>query len=610
MTTGLHDPRLGEMVPLLSHSPHQWLAASGMILRTEVGSTVHGTNMEGQDDRDEMGIFLEPPRTVLGSHRLEHYTYRTQPEGVCSGPGDLDLVVYTARKFCRLAAKGNATVLLPLWVPEDKILWINEFGRELRANRHWFVSRQAGRAFRGYLHGQRQGLLGIRAGTRNQGRADIRARYGFDCYLDDTEFLTRRGWRTYDEIADEEAVGTVDQLTGRIEFQVPTERVSKPYEGLLYHFHHRYTNCVVTPNHRMWSSPVNRGWNGVNGVAYRPESADWQFRWAAELRGHQHVQVCGTPRETEADVSDADLVLYGCYLSEGTVHKRRQDGSASVLSFTQQVGGRLEPALAAVGATYPLRAYRYERTDGDRSRPCDYKIYTLANRDLANRVDLECGIGSRAKHLPPWAFDLSARQAEVLLGALFAGDGTRYRAGYDIYYTTSQRLAGDVQALAVIAGRRANMWGPYDKGMYQVMIQDPGRQYEDLVIPKNRTVEDVVDQRIVCFTVPNETLVTRRNGRVAMHGNTKFAMHMVRIGIQGVALMRTGEIPCPVPEPDLTWLRELRAGEHTKEEALARAERLENELDRLTTQGWVPEHPDTDAIDRWLESAHRRHWGW
>ena len=31
-----------------------------MILRGQVGSGVHGTSVEGQDDRDEMGLCLEP----------------------------------------------------------------------------------------------------------------------------------------------------------------------------------------------------------------------------------------------------------------------------------------------------------------------------------------------------------------------------------------------------------------------------------------------------------------------------------------------------------------------------------------------------------------------
>ncbi|MCW2904223.1 MAG: nucleotidyltransferase [Streptosporangiaceae bacterium] len=177
----LSHPALGELVPIKSNSPDQWIAASGMMLRVLVGSGTHGTSIDGQDDIDEMGVCVERPDTTLGLKRFEHYEYRTQPQGVCSGPGDLDLIVYSLRKYVGLAAKGNPTVLLPLFVPESAVRYQNEFGQELRANRDMFLSKLAGARFKGYMHSQREGLMGLRSGgTRNQGRADIRARYGFD----------------------------------------------------------------------------------------------------------------------------------------------------------------------------------------------------------------------------------------------------------------------------------------------------------------------------------------------------------------------------------------------------------------------------------------------
>jgi hypothetical protein len=61
----------------------------------------------GQDDRDEMGICVEPPE-YLGLSHFEQYLYRTQPEGHRSGPGDLDLTVEgTARRFRHAPAPGR-----------------------------------------------------------------------------------------------------------------------------------------------------------------------------------------------------------------------------------------------------------------------------------------------------------------------------------------------------------------------------------------------------------------------------------------------------------------------------------------------------------------------
>ena len=47
------------------------LAQDGMVLRVQVGSGVHGTAIAGSDDRDEMGITLEPAAFVTGVARLE-----------------------------------------------------------------------------------------------------------------------------------------------------------------------------------------------------------------------------------------------------------------------------------------------------------------------------------------------------------------------------------------------------------------------------------------------------------------------------------------------------------------------------------------------------------
>jgi len=603
--------RIGPMVSITPDSPKQTIAVKGMMLRVLAGSEAHGTAIAGQGDRDEMGICVEPPETVIGLQKFEQYAFRTQPEGVCSGPGDLDLTVYGLRKYAALAAQGNPTILTPLFVGDEFVLYTNDFGLQLRERRDMFLSQQAGARFKGYLHSQRLGLMGKRSGgTRNQGRADIRAKYGFDCYLDDTEFLTRRGWQRYDDIVDDEAIGTFSTETGAVEFQEPTARLAKTYTGPIHYFRHRYTSCAVTPGHQMWTSPVNRGPCGRIGNGYRPEVARWDFRPAVELERIHHVRIAGAPRETEYPISDPKLALYGCYLSEGFVVKRRNDGTASVLSMTQQVGGRMESALALAGSEFPMRTYTYTRADGERSRPCTYTIYNLPDRELATTMDVECGQGSRGKKLPSWAFDLSARQAKILLSAMMSGDGTQCRGGWQVYYSTSRQLAGDVQALAVIAGRRANMWGPYaPKGVYQVMVQEPGGQVQAVQMRSNHRVESVTNGRVVCFEVPNGTLVTRREGRVAMQGNCKFATHMVRLGVQGVELLRTGSISMPVGEPELAWLRDLRQGHHTKEEALDRAEELETEIDALMLTTDLPEHPDWESINSWLASVHVRYWG-
>src|SRR4051812_12863195 len=118
------------------------IVEQGTILRGTVGSTVHGLHHGGQDDRDEMAVYVEPPEYLIGLRRapqiggglygFEHFVERTQPEGVRSRPGGLHLVAYSLRKYVRLALKGHPTILLLLFVPAELVLSETELGRELR----------------------------------------------------------------------------------------------------------------------------------------------------------------------------------------------------------------------------------------------------------------------------------------------------------------------------------------------------------------------------------------------------------------------------------------------------------------------------------------------
>jgi len=166
------------------------LVEGATILRGTVGSTAHGLHHGGQDDRDEMAVFVEPPEYLLGlrlarkhgmhkPYRFEHWVERTQSEGVRSGPGDLDLVAYSLRKYVRLALKGHPTVLLLLFVPAELTLVETELGRRLREVRPAVLSKRAGRGYLGYLRGQKERLLGTR-GQKRVNRPELVDAHGFD----------------------------------------------------------------------------------------------------------------------------------------------------------------------------------------------------------------------------------------------------------------------------------------------------------------------------------------------------------------------------------------------------------------------------------------------
>ncbi len=148
-----------------------------IIFRAIVGSTIHGTSVAQQDDRDEMQLGVEPPDYVIGLRQWETTVTRTQPEGARSGPGDLDLVTHSLRKFARLALGGNPTIQMLLFVPP---LFADWQARDVLYHRDWFLSRRAGKAFLGYMESQRQRLSGESGCRHGRPRQELIEQYGFD----------------------------------------------------------------------------------------------------------------------------------------------------------------------------------------------------------------------------------------------------------------------------------------------------------------------------------------------------------------------------------------------------------------------------------------------
>jgi predicted nucleotidyltransferase len=150
-----------------------------ILLVCEVGSTSHGISVEGQDDTDWLGIYMESPRHLLGLGEAKTIVLRDQEDGVRSEPGDLDFTLYPLRKWMGLAMKGNPTILSMLFAPVIREYDVG-VGEEvaLRGSAKAFVSKRAGRAFLGYLDSQYTRLKEGRSMRVN--RPELIEQYGYD----------------------------------------------------------------------------------------------------------------------------------------------------------------------------------------------------------------------------------------------------------------------------------------------------------------------------------------------------------------------------------------------------------------------------------------------
>jgi hypothetical protein len=106
--------------------------------------------------------------------------------------------------------------------------------------------------------------------------------------------------------------------------------------------------------------------------------------------------------------------------------------------------------------------------------------------------------------------------------------------------------------------------------------------------------------------------VPSRPELLAAHGyDTKYASHALRLGLQGLELVRTGHLTLPLDGEVLRACMEVKRGDVDFFEALrrvddARSRLLEAVNDRSSV---LRAEPDMATVNAWMVHAHRTHWG-
>ena len=90
--------------------------------------------------------------------------------------------------------------------------------------------------------------------------------------------------------------------------------------------------------------------------------------------------------------------------------------------------------------------------------------------------------------------------------------------------------------------------------------------------------------------------------------DTKFAMHLLRLGYQGIEIMETGKMTLPMGESDKALLMQIRGGMITLNEVLQIAGDLERHLKDLITSTHLPDQPNRDYINEWMRDTYYENW--
>jgi predicted nucleotidyltransferase len=163
----------------MDHVIGSGFAEPGSVVHLFIGgSELHGAKVGKTDDLDLYGVYIGSPAAVLGLQDEPHFVWSTASDDRRNGPDDVDLTLYSLRRWATLAAKGNATALHFLFAQATAVslpVWAR-----IQERAELFCSRRSAEQFLGFADNQFKRIAG-EAGRGAKGRRpEYECIHGYD----------------------------------------------------------------------------------------------------------------------------------------------------------------------------------------------------------------------------------------------------------------------------------------------------------------------------------------------------------------------------------------------------------------------------------------------
>jgi predicted nucleotidyltransferase len=157
-------------------TPYKFPYHDNLIMAFIGGSQLHGAKIQGTDDTDWYGVFIEPPSKMIGLERDEFFVFTTGGNPGGNGPQDIDLCLYSLRKWAGMAVKGNPSALHFVFAKDQ---FRTPSWEKILERRDVFSSSSHLKPFLKFADDQMERLCG-RKGQKNVHRAELEKAYGYD----------------------------------------------------------------------------------------------------------------------------------------------------------------------------------------------------------------------------------------------------------------------------------------------------------------------------------------------------------------------------------------------------------------------------------------------
>ncbi len=339
------------------------------------------------------------------------------------------------------------------------------------------------------------------------------------CYDEETETLTKSGFKKYNEITDIDEIATFNPTTKLIEYQHYNEKIVNQYDGNMVHFKTKFMDIKVTPNHKMYvRDRKSLEWGTVEASDVKLRSnildhGDWVGNTPSVI---EYGGFTFTPKEF------INLIFYTWTRSRVI----EEAGEKVMIYKYAQRGPAVEwkDALVVLGVKYDAKYKGYVMRDQNFINLCQKEINSEFDHWKLPRL-----IGEWSKHDIYEVLNRLAGKHGIAKKSYVSRRGLLLRASFALY---SKELLDFIQELFFKCGYSTRIEAEFkpwrNKTIYRMNFSHVAKQTARIIDTrsKGKTRKDCKAEVpyngiVYCFDVPpNHLFITRRNGLVTIQGNS------------------------------------------------------------------------------------------
>jgi len=344
------------------------------------------------------------------------------------------------------------------------------------------------------------------------------------CYSEDTEVLTEEGWKNYNDVKNLK-IAQYNKKTMSLSFINHNGLYLYDYSGKMINFKSRRQDIMVTPNHRMYTKEYS--------------SEEFKIMNAEDLKYCQFKFLNTCKNYNNKEIGDAILIkgkkykqkrtniryikyskdvliplelwseFIGYFLADGSIAKGRNQ-----IQFTLGTKTKEEKIIKCIKKLIKITNSKYYEYDYrfKRIKIHDPRIYNFIvdNFYKDNKKDMKI-----------FFIDYNKKCLMALYNAMMTCDGHK-----DVNYCSlNKSIADSFNILAFLIGKSSSVTSGFYKSGYS--NKKKTHYIVNLSNKKNTTLRNSknvsrvqYNGKVFCFSVPSGIMITRRNGKIAIQGNT------------------------------------------------------------------------------------------